>query len=162
MQVASIKELHTLLSQMPQPSTSLLPAWCIPLWDLQRCVTLQMSPVLLIFQTANVEKNSSSWTNSWPAYIQAEEKGLWQKVPFHHQSQEHSSDTEGRRILTGCDAREMVGVYLQLDWEFLAEYGDQKCWSLLNCQMEKLRQVAPSMPHGLCSQNIDPIPTDRR
>ena len=26
MQVASIKELHTLLSQMPQPSTSLLPA----------------------------------------------------------------------------------------------------------------------------------------
>ena len=31
---------------------SLLPAWCTPLWDLQRCGTHQMSPVHQTFQTA--------------------------------------------------------------------------------------------------------------
>ena len=35
--------------------------------------------------------------------------------PLSHQSQEHSGDIVDRRILTGCDAREMIGVYLQRD-----------------------------------------------
>ena len=69
--------------------------------------------------------------DSRPWYHKLKEEFVWQDVQCCDQSQEYSRDTEGGGILSGCATRAMASIYLQGNWELLAEYGDRRCWTHL-------------------------------
>ena len=56
--------------------------------------------------------------------------------------------------------RWLVSIYKEIE-NFLQNMAIEDADPSLSRSMEKLRQMAPSMPNGLCSQTIDPVSTDR-
>ena len=162
MKVEHTKAIPTQSSQMPQPSKSLLQAYAY-IDEISNSEWHSWCHLFFWLPRQRTSKGSRpSWTNSWPAHVQAEEECLWQEVELYYQSQEYSSDTKDCCIFTGRNAWEMVGVYLQRDWEFLAEYGYPGCWSLLSCQMEEPGQMASPMSDGFRSQAANSGTADRR